>query len=438
MAGRRILVGLAREIVDHHAVTGAAHPQAHRIAPQHVDRLLAHAERARAVRREVAAGIGRIDPLDEQVLAVEVGGGEAPADRAVMAEHDAGRARRGGAADVEARPDQPREIPGAGKAERQMRVVGEQRLARHRMRAGQDPFVRGLALARRQVVGGAIEAVEIEPVQRLVDQRQRGVAAFARRIDQEFRGLVADLLGEPQAQQLAAPVAVEAERHDLRPDHRIGRLPGVRPIASQRQQLDQGELEAELLVVGGEPGVHAGRVGLEHAANGGRERADAVRCGAIEPEPAHRAIGVDDAAADDRRRHDLGEPALAEPAHHLHLPEAVLGMHEAQAEGGILDRARDDVRDRLLVAHDLDRRLQPLGVEAAGIGGQGAAHLEIGAGAEHEHGQHEAGQQLRQPGREADERPHRVSRRYTKGWRRGRRRGRGRRGGSWDRRRPTS
>ena len=73
--------GLRDEVVDHHAVAGAAHPQAHRIAPQHVDRLVAHAERARAVGRQVAAGIGRIDPLDEQVLAVEVGGGEAPADR---------------------------------------------------------------------------------------------------------------------------------------------------------------------------------------------------------------------------------------------------------------------------------------------------------------------------------------------------------------------
>ena len=38
-------------------------------------------------------------------------------------------------------------------------------------------------------------------------------------------------------------------------------------------------------------------------------------------------------------------------------------MHEAQAEGRILDRARDDVRDGVLVAQDLDRRLQPLDLE---------------------------------------------------------------------------
>ena len=104
------------------SITGAmprlAHAHGDRLAPAHVDRLLAHGERARPVGRDVAVGIGRIDALDEQVLAVEVGGGEAPADRAVVAQHDGRRAGRGGAADVEARPDQPRQVPGAGKAER--------------------------------------------------------------------------------------------------------------------------------------------------------------------------------------------------------------------------------------------------------------------------------------------------------------------------------
>ena len=89
-------------------------------------------------------------------------------------------------------------------------------------------------------------------------------------------------------------------------------------------------------------------------------------------------------------------------------------MHEAQAEGGVLDRAGDDVRDGVLVAQDLDRRLQPLGLEAAGVGRQGAAHLEIGAGAEHQHGQHRGRPAaLPSPAVEADERPHRLSRRCT-------------------------
>ena len=77
---------------------------------------------------------------------------------------------------------------------------------------------------------------------------------------------------------------------------------------------------------------------------------------AIEPEPAHRAVGIDQAAADQLGRQDLRQPALAEAAHQLHLPEAVLGMDVAQPEGGVLERARDDVRHGVPVAHDLDRR----------------------------------------------------------------------------------
>ena len=86
----RIFAAAGDEVVDDHAVPGLAHPQRDGLAPQDVDRLVADRERAGAVRRDVAAGIGRIDPLDEQILAVEIGRGEAPADGAVVAEHDGG------------------------------------------------------------------------------------------------------------------------------------------------------------------------------------------------------------------------------------------------------------------------------------------------------------------------------------------------------------
>jgi hypothetical protein len=46
-----------------------------------------------------------------------------------MAEHDGGRAGRGGAANVEARTDQAGEIPDARETKRQVRVVGQQWLA---------------------------------------------------------------------------------------------------------------------------------------------------------------------------------------------------------------------------------------------------------------------------------------------------------------------
>ena len=59
----------------------------------------------------------------------------------------------------------------------------------------------------------------------------------------------------------------------------------------------------------------------------------------VDAEPAHGPVRVDDAAADQRRRHQLRQSALAQAAHQLHLPEAVLGVHEAQSEGRVLDRA---------------------------------------------------------------------------------------------------
>ncbi len=57
-------------------------------------------------------------------------------------------------------------------------------------------------------------------------------------------------------------------------------------------------------------------------------------------------------------------------------------MDVAQRERRILDRARGDVRHRVLVAHDFDRRLQADQLELAAVARQRAAHLEIGANQE--------------------------------------------------------
>ena len=397
----RIVGAAGNEIVDHHTMPGLAHAQRHGIAPPDVDRFVADRERPRAVGRDVAAGVGRVDALDEQILAVEVGGGEAPADRAVVAEHDRGRAGRGGAADVEAGADQAREIPDAREGERQMRIVGEQRLARYRVGARQHPFVGGLTLARGDIVGAAIEPVEVDALRRRADDRERRVRIVARRLDQEFHAGVADLLREPQAQQLGSPVAVEPERHQLGPDQRIGGPPLLGPIAAARQQLDEGEFEAVLLVVVGQPGVDAGGVGFEQGARAGRERVHAFARLPVDAEPAHGAVGVDQAAADHPWRDDLGQAPLAQAAHQLHLPEAVLGMDVAEAEGGILDGAGDDVRHGVLVAQDLDRGFQPGGLEVAAVGRQRAAYLEVGAGEEDQDREHRARQELQQASAEA-------------------------------------
>ena len=72
-------------------------------------------------------GILGIDPLDEQILGVGAGVGEAPGYGAVVPQHHRGQARQG-------RPDQPEpgglevgEVPHAGRLQAEMRIVGEQR-----------------------------------------------------------------------------------------------------------------------------------------------------------------------------------------------------------------------------------------------------------------------------------------------------------------------
>ncbi len=53
---------------------------------------------------------------------------------------------------------------------------------------------------------------------------------------------------------------------------------------------------------------------------------------AVEPERAHEAIG-----RQRRSPHDLGQPPGPDPPLKLHLPEPVLGVHEAEREGRILE-----------------------------------------------------------------------------------------------------
>ena len=101
-------------------------------------------ERRAALRGQIAAGIGGIDLLDEEIL--DIGGRrrEAPGDPLVVADHDQRDARRGAAGDLVLRRLQPREIPEARRGKAEMRVVGEQRLAAGAVRAVDDPVVRGV------------------------------------------------------------------------------------------------------------------------------------------------------------------------------------------------------------------------------------------------------------------------------------------------------
>jgi hypothetical protein len=70
-------------------------------------------------------------------------------------------------------------------------------------------------------------------------------------------------------------------------------------------------------------------------------------------------------SAGSARAEHLGEPAGAGAPVHLHLPQAVLRVHEAEREVRITLGAGEDVRDAVAVAQDFDRRLEPRNAQRA-------------------------------------------------------------------------
>ncbi len=140
---------IVADVGQHGAVAGRPDRQLHVGAVLDADRLLVRLERLRAVGREVLRGIGRVDRLDEQVLRVGVGGGDAPGDMVVLAEQHDRRAGHGRALDPAVGRDDPGEVPQDRRAEAEVRVVGEDRLAGDGARTRDHPFVRRAAAQAR-------------------------------------------------------------------------------------------------------------------------------------------------------------------------------------------------------------------------------------------------------------------------------------------------
>ena len=79
-----------------------------------------------------------------------------------------------------------------------------------------------------------------------------------------------------------------------------------------------------------------------------------VRFGhAPQAERAHEAVRLERIRAE-----DLGEAPRADAPVHLHLPEPVLGVDEAEREVRVLERGGVDVRDAVAVAQHLDGRAE--------------------------------------------------------------------------------
>ena len=126
---------------DHRAVTGPAHGKPDRLPAAHPDRLGADIEGQAAPGGEIVGGVHGIDPLDEQVLDIRRGVGEAPGEVTGLAEHGEGQSRQGGAGDFEVRRADMGEVPDARHVQSQVRIVCQQRETGLRVCTGQCPAV---------------------------------------------------------------------------------------------------------------------------------------------------------------------------------------------------------------------------------------------------------------------------------------------------------
>ena len=141
------------------AVDGLADGRGDLGASPHADALDAAGERLPLAAVEIAAGMRRIGPLDEEVLHVRLEGRRTPGDARVAAQDDERDSRQRGSGGGQPRRLDGGEIPHRRGAKLQVRVVGEDRMAGGAARARDDEGVAADAVA-------ALEAERLEKRER--------------------------------------------------------------------------------------------------------------------------------------------------------------------------------------------------------------------------------------------------------------------------------
>ena len=173
-------------------------------------------------------------------------------------------------------------------------------------------------------------------------------------------------LRQAHAQQFVAPVAAQVPGHHLDPADRVDGRPGLGPHAGEPELRRQHR-------IGGEEGVDAGGVGLEQPHRFAVQHAQVRLRRAAHAERAQEPVGLQPARAD-----DFGQAAGGHAPAHFHLPEAVLRVHEAEREARILQAGREDVRNAVAVAQDLDRAAEAGEADLALGLRQGLPQVEVG------------------------------------------------------------
>jgi hypothetical protein len=341
-------------------------------AATHRDLLAADLEGARPLWRQVAVAGAIDEALDVEVLHVGHHVGDAPGDTIVAPDHDAGQARNRGADDVARRCAHMGEIPDRRIGDQQMRVVGQQWLAAGAACTRDDPVVR----CRRSGRQCRSEGRHALPVEVAVERSE-----LWRRTARAILGIVqqqpVDLLGreagsQPGPHDLLLDVGRETPGHDHQPGERVGWLP------RGRAQAECDELRRQCAAMAGEEGVHTRGIALERGAAFGIEPGNRGLGSAIEADGAH--LPIDDQCAISGQ---LGETAGADAALQLELPEPVLRMRKAQAEGSVAVVVGGDVRHAVGVTHDGDGPFETghadVTVEPRQRGGEMAPAVDPGA-----------------------------------------------------------
>jgi hypothetical protein len=360
----------------------------------------------------VGAVVAERDGLVVDVGDVVAGGGRAPRDVAVEAEHDAGQTRERDALGVEValaalvRGVEVHVPPHRRRDEREVWIVREDGVAAGGDVARDDPAVGAdvwIAAQQQAVVESVEEGLRAGERARIGQvhggRRQRGahhagaaagVAAHvgepagvggerrARRLAGEEVGVDAGARGEARAGRAArerahhagelgaardvgAGVVGEVPRLEARQREDVRGLPVTEVAAArdERQRLvaARGD-EVVLLDHAIDVLVDALDERLRHEARrrvGGERLVDGA-AGAAEAEEPVLAVVVDEAGRE--RACDLREPAGHAAADELHLREAILRHEVALDEEHVVDRGAVDVRHAALVDEHLDRPVE--------------------------------------------------------------------------------
>ena len=322
-------------------------------AEPHLDGFGAGFELRPASRHLIFAPVVGIDALQIEVLRIGAGIGLAPGHMAIAARDDCGNSGQRAANDVFVPKGKMSEIPNRGDAESEVRIVGEQRLARDGVRAIHRPIV-----GRRDVrhagdlarTHGAVKRVEIGGQRRIGKGREEILHASAA---QHGDKLGACRFGEGVARQL--------HRHALQHRDAVRRRPRFR-----RRVTGEHELDRPASLMRGEIGVHAIRIGLKHTPSVRRKVLHRFFGGAIKAHCPHHRVGAYGVGPE-----QFGEPPLYVPARHLHLPQAVLRVGIAERERRIGHGLGGNMGDGVAVAQDLNGGGKPGDAQAAVIAGHG-------------------------------------------------------------------